>query len=65
MDSGGQGWGAFVGITFLRFSCDPHSPQGQVTEAPLFTPDLSKAYGPAGGRGLSEMSDLEREINLN
>lgn len=64
MDSGGQGWGEFGGITFLSFSCDPHSPQGQVTEAPLVTPDLSKAYGPAG-RWLSEISHLEREINLN
>lgn len=64
VDSGGQGWGDLAALTFLNFNCDPHSPQRLITEALLFTTDLPKASGPAGG-WLSEIAALEREINLN
>lgn len=32
VDSGGQGWGELADITCLSFSCDPHSPERQMTE---------------------------------
>lgn len=32
VDSGGQGWGELVDITCFSFSCDPHSPERQMTE---------------------------------
>lgn len=44
VDSGGQGWGEFAGISFLSVSCDTHSPKGLMSEALFFTPDLLKAW---------------------